>query len=85
MYVHTIDIIRPVMGFGRVYRPVGTASREIEQFPVTKTALYMTTNEDDIICHSQVTRREGISVNLTEIERFLVTLASILRTRPGTD
>ena len=31
----------------------------------------MTTNEDDIICHSQVTRPDGISVNLTEIERFL--------------
>ena len=45
----------------------------------------MTTNEEDIICHSQVTGRDGISVNLTEIERFLVTLASILRIRPDTD
>jgi hypothetical protein len=38
----------------------------------------MTTNEDDIICHNQIIQYDRISVNLTEIEPFLVALASIL-------
>ena len=46
----------------------------------------MTTSGDDIVCHTQVAPCDEISVNLTKIERFLVTLANIFKTdRAPTD